>query len=319
MGLKRYVAKRVAHAAVVIYIVATVVFFAVRAIPGDPARVLLGGDANADAIAALREDMGLNQPLYVQYFRWLWDIIRGDFGQSVFNDQPVLDMLIGVAEPTASIAALGMVIAILIALPAGIVSSVKRYQWEDYVATAVSFVGISMPGFWIGIVLLLVFSARLGLVPAFGYVSISEGIVPWFKHVILPAVAVGLPYGGILMRMTRSSMMDVLNEDYMRTARAKGLSNRLVLFKHGLQNALIPIITIAGILLGVLLGGVVAVEVVFGIQGLGRLLIASIERRDFPVIQGAVIIISFIFVAMNLLVDILYTSINPRIKYGGGE
>ena len=319
MGLKRYVAKRVAHAAVVIYIVATVVFFAVRAIPGDPARVLLGGDANADAIAALREDMGLNQPLYVQYFRWLGDIARGDFGQSVFNDQPVLDMLLGVAEPTASIAALGMVIAILIALPAGIVSSVKRYQWEDYVATAVSFVGISMPGFWIGIVLLLVFSARLGLVPAFGYVSISEGIVPWFKHVILPAIAVGLPYGGILMRMTRSSMMDVLNEDYMRTARAKGLSNRLVLFKHGLQNALIPIITIAGILLGVLLGGVVAVEVVFGIQGLGRLLIASIERRDFPVIQGAVIIISFIFVAMNLLVDILYTSINPRIKYGGGE
>ena len=319
MGLKRYVAKRVAHAAVVIYIVATVVFFAVRAIPGDPARVLLGGDANADAIAALREDMGLNQPLYVQYFRWLWDIVRGDFGQSVFNDQPVLDMLLGVAEPTASIAALGMVIAILIALPAGIVSSVKRYQWEDYAATAVSFVGISMPGFWIGIVLLLVFSARLGLVPAFGYVSISEGIVPWFKHIILPAIAVGLPYGGILMRMTRSSMMDVLNEDYMRTARAKGLSNRLVLFKHGLQNALIPIITIAGILLGVLLGGVVAVEVVFGIQGLGRLLIASIERRDFPVIQGAVIIISFIFVAMNLLVDILYTSINPRIKYGGGE
>jgi peptide/nickel transport system permease protein len=304
---------------VVIYTVATVVFFAVRAIPGDPARVLLGGDANADAIAALREDMGLNQPLYVQYFRWLGDIVRGDFGQSVFNDQPVLDMLLGVAEPTASIAALGMLIAILIALPAGIVSSVKRYQWEDYVATAVSFVGISMPGFWIGIVLLLVFSARLGLVPAFGYVSISEGIVPWFKHIILPAVAVGLPYGGILMRMTRSSMMDVLNEDYMRTARAKGLSNRLVLFKHGLQNALIPIITIAGILLGVLLGGVVAVEVVFGIQGLGRLLIASIERRDFPVIQGAVIIISFIFVAMNLLVDILYTSINPRIKYGGGE
>jgi len=319
MGLKRYVAKRVAHAAVVIYIVATVVFFAVRAIPGDPARVLLGGDANAEAIAALREDMGLNQPLYVQYFRWLGDIVRGDFGQSVFNDQPVLDMLLGVAEPTASIAALGMLIAILIALPAGIVSSVKRYQWEDYAATAVSFVGISMPGFWIGIVLLLVFSARLGLVPAFGYVSISEGIVPWFKHIILPAVAVGLPYGGILMRMTRSSMMDVLNEDYMRTARAKGLSSRLVLFKHGLQNALIPIITIAGILLGVLLGGVVAVEVVFGIQGLGRLLIASIERRDFPVIQGAVIIISFIFVAMNLLVDILYTSINPRIKYGGGE
>ncbi|MFB6126596.1 MAG: ABC transporter permease [Halolamina sp.] len=319
MGMKRYVAKRVAHAAVVIYVVATIVFFAVRAIPGDPARVLLGGDANAEAIAALREEMGLNQPLYVQYFEWFGRIIQGNLGRSILNDQPVLEMLLGVAEPTLSIAGLGMLIAVLIALPAGIVSAVKQYQWEDYVATTVSFVGISMPGFWIGIVLLLVFSVRLQLVPAFGYVSLSEGVVPWLKHVTLPALAVGLPYGGILMRMTRSSMMEVLNEDYMRTARAKGLSGRLVLFKHGLQNALIPIVTIAGILLGVLLGGVVAVEIVFGIQGLGRLLIASIGRRDFPVIQGAVIVISFIFVFMNLFVDILYTSINPKIKYGGGE
>lgn len=319
MGMRRYIAKRVAHAAVVIYIVATIVFFAVRAIPGDPARVLLGGDASAEAIEALRQDMGLNQPLYVQYFRWMGRILQGDLGTSIFNDQGVLSMLIGVAEPTLSIGLLGMFIAVCIAIPAGIISAVRQYQIEDYVATAVSFVGISMPGFWIGIVLLLVFADRLGWVPAFGYVPLSEGVVPWLKHIILPALAVGLPYGGILMRMTRSSMMEILNEDYMRTARAKGLDGRIVLFKHGLQNALIPIVTIAGILLGVLLGGVVAVEIVFGIQGLGRLLIASIERRDFPVIQGSVIIISFVFVAMNLLVDVLYTSINPRIKYGGGE
>lgn len=317
--MRRYIAKRVAHAMVVIYIVATIVFFAVRAIPGDPARVLLGGDANAEAIAALREEMGLNEPLYVQYFRWLGRIFQGDLGTSVFGDQAVLQMLVGVAEPTLSIAGLGMLIALLISIPAGITSAVKQYQWEDYVATAVSFVGISMPGFWIGIVLLIVFSARLGWFPAFGYVSFRQGIIPWLQHIILPAFAVGLPYGGILMRMTRSSMMEVLNEDYMRTARAKGLNGRIVLFKHGLQNALIPIITIAGILLGVLLGGVVAVEIVFGIQGLGRLLIASIQRRDFPVIQGSVIVISFVFVFMNLLIDVLYTSINPRIKYGGSD
>ncbi|MXR40515.1 ABC transporter permease subunit [Halobaculum sp. WSA2] len=317
--MRRYVAKRVAHAAVVIYIVATIVFFAVRAIPGDPARVLLGGDASAEAIAALREDMGLTEPLYVQYFRWVSRIFQGDLGTSVFSDQSVLQMLMGVAEPTLSIAGLGMVIALLIAIPAGITSAVKRYQWEDYVATGVSFLGISMPGFWIGIVLLMVFADQLGVVPAFGYVSFRQGIIPWLEHIALPALAVGLPYGGILMRMTRSSMMEVLNEDYMRTARAKGLNGRLILFKHGLQNALIPIVTIAGILLGVLLGGVVAVEIVFGIQGLGRLLIASIERRDFPVIQGAVIVISFVFVFMNLFVDIMYTSINPRIKYGGGD
>lgn len=317
--MRRYVAKRVAHAMVVIYIVATIVFFAVRAIPGDPARVLLGGDANAEAIAALREEMGLTEPLYVQYFRWLGRIFQGDLGTSVFGNQGVLDMLVGVAEPTLSIAGLGMLIALLIAIPAGITSAVKQYQWEDYVATAVSFLGISMPGFWIGIVLLITFSARLGWLPAFGYVSFRQGIIPWLEHIILPAFAVGLPYGGILMRMTRSSMMEVLNEDYMRTARAKGLDGRIVLFKHGLQNALIPIVTIAGILLGVLLGGVVAVEIVFGIQGLGRLLIASIQRRDFPVIQGSVIVISFIFVFMNLLIDVLYTSINPRIKYGGSD
>ena len=319
MGMKRYIAKRVAHAAVVIYIVATIVFFAVRAIPGDPARVLLGGDADAEAIEALREEMGLNEPLYVQYFRWMGDILQGDFGQSILTGRPVIDQIAAVAEPTASIALLGMVIALLIALPAGIISAVHRYDIEDYAATTVSFLGISMPGFWIGIILLLVFADQLGVLPAFGYTSFDEGIIPWFQHIIMPALAVGIPYGGILMRMTRSSMLEVLNEDYMRTAEAKGLSGRLILFKHGLQNALIPIVTIAGILMGVLLGGVVAVEIVFGIQGLGRLLIRSIERRDFPVIQGSVIIISFIFVFMNLFVDILYTAINPKIKYAGGE
>ncbi|WP_458189463.1 ABC transporter permease [Haladaptatus sp. NG-WS-4] len=319
MDMKRYITKRVAHAVVVIYVVATIVFFAVRAIPGDPARVLLGGDANAEAIQALREEMGLNQPLYVQYFRWMGRTLRGDLGTSVFSNKPVLDQLVGVAEPTLSIALLGMLIAFLIALPAGIISAVHRYEIKDYAATTISFIGISMPGFWIGIVLLLVFADRLSLLPAFGYVSISEGFIPWFKHIILPAFAVGLPYGGILMRMTRSSMLEVLNEDYMRTAKAKGLSGRLILFKHGLQNALIPIVTIAGILLGVLLGGVVAVEIVFGIQGLGRLLIRSIERRDFPVIQGTVILISFIFVFMNLFVDIIYTVVNPKIKYDGGK
>ncbi|WP_254546925.1 ABC transporter permease [Halomarina pelagica] len=317
MGMKRYVGKRIAHAFAVIYVVATIVFFAVRAIPGDPARVLLGGDANAEAIRALRQEMGLNQPLYVQYLRWMGRILTGDLGTSIFSNQPVADRLLGVAEPTLSIALVGILIAFLIALPAGIVSAVHRYQFEDYVATVIAFLGISMPGFWIGIVLLLVFADYVNLLPAFGYVSISEGVVPWFQHVILPALAVGLPYGGILMRMTRSSMLEVLNEDYIRTARAKGLNGRLVLFKHGLQNALIPIVTIAGILLGVLLGGVVAVEIVFGIQGLGRLLIRSIERRDFPVIQGAVILISFVFVFMNLVVDILYTAINPKIRYGG--
>lgn len=317
MGMQRYLAKRVAHSLFVIYFVATVVFFAVRAIPGDPVALMLGGDASPDARRALRNELGLNEPIHVQYFSWLTNIVTGDLGDSIHTGRPVVASLVEVAEPTISVAGLGIFIALLIAIPAGIVSAVRRYEAEDMLATLVAFFGISMPGFWIGIILILLVATNLEGIPAFGYVSISEGIVPWLEHIILPSIAVGLPYGGIIMRMTRSSMLEVLNEDYMRTARAKGLSPRLVLFKHGLQNALIPVVTVAGILLAVVLGGVVAIEIVFGIRGLGRLLIGSINRRDFPVIQGSVIVISFVFVFMNVFVDLLYTLINPRIKYGG--
>lgn len=319
MGMRRYLAKRFVHSLFVVFFVATVVFAAVRSIPGDPARLMLGGDADPDALAALQAELGLNQPVYVQYFRWLGRILSGDFGESIRTGQSVLELLLQVAEPTLSIAALGMAIALVIAIPTGIISAVKRYEIEDYLSTLVAFFGISMPSFWIGIVLILVIGVNVEFFPTFGYTSIEEGVVPWLQSIALPAVAVGVPYGGILMRMMRSSMLEVLNQDYMRTARAKGLSSNLVLFKHGLQNALIPVVTLAGIFLAVVLGGVVAVEIVFGIRGLGRLLIGSINRRDFPVIQGTVIVISFAFVFMNLIVDVLYTVINPRIQYGGGE
>jgi peptide/nickel transport system permease protein len=317
MDIKEYIARRILYALFVVYFVATTVFFSVRAIPGDPVSLMLGSSAGPTARQALREELGLNQPIYVQYVEWLVSILRGDLGQSIFSRQPVLDQLIGVAEPTLSIGLVGIVIATTIAIPTGIISAVRQYHFEDHVATFIAFLGISMPSFWMGIVLILVFSATLNVLPAFSYVSFTEGIVPWFRHVLLPAIAVGVPYGGILMRMTRSSMQEVLNEDYMRTARAKGLDERLVLLKHGLQNALIPVVTIAGILFGLLLGGVVAVEIVFGYQGLGRLLINSIQRRDFPIVQGSVIVISFLFVFMNLLIDLVYPVLDPRIRYGG--
>jgi peptide/nickel transport system permease protein len=319
MGMRRYLLKRLVHSMFVIFFVATVVFAAVRSIPGDPARLMLGGDADPAALEALQRELGLNQPLYVQYFRWLGRILRGDLGESIRTGQSVLELLLQVAEPTLSIAGVGMAIALTIAIPTGIISAVKRYEIEDYISTLVAFFGISMPAFWIGIVLILVVGVNVEAIPTFGYTPLEEGVVPWFQSIILPSLAVGVPYGGILMRMMRSSMLEVLNQDYMRTARAKGLSTNLVLFKHGLQNALIPVVTLAGIFLAVVLGGVVAVEIVFGIRGLGRLLIGSINRRDFPVIQGTVIVISFAFVFMNLIVDVLYTMINPRIQYGGGD
>jgi peptide/nickel transport system permease protein len=319
MGMRRYLAKRLVHSLFVVFFVATVVFAAVRSIPGDPARLMLGGDADPEALAALQAELGLNEPVYVQYFRWLGRILSGDLGDSIRTGQSVLELLLDVAEPTLSIAGLGMAIALVIAIPTGIISAVKRYEIEDYLSTLVAFFGISMPSFWIGIVLILVIGVNVEFLPTFGYTSIEEGVVPWLQSILLPSIAVGVPYGGILMRMMRSSMLEVLNQDYMRTARAKGLNPNLVLFKHGLQNALIPVVTLAGIFLAVVLGGVVAVEIVFGIRGLGRLLIGSINRRDFPVIQGTVIVISFAFVFMNLIVDVLYTMINPRIQYGGGE
>lgn len=317
MGVQRYVAKRTLQALLVIYVVATTVFVAIRSIPGDPARLILGGNADADAIAAVRAELGLNQPIYVQYGRWMGNLARGDFGSSIYTGEPVLGRIAGAAEPTLSIGIVGISIAILIAIPAGIISATRRNQWEDYVATGVAFLGISMPSFWIGIVLLLTVGSVVPAIPSYGYASISDGVVPWLSHIILPAAAVGLPYAGIITRMTRSSMLEVLNEDYMQTARAKGLPPRLVLLKHGLQNALLPVVTVAGILFALLLGGIVAVEMVFGIQGFGRLLIRSIERQDFPIVQGSVIIISIIFVFMNLFVDLLYMSINPKIRYGG--
>jgi peptide/nickel transport system permease protein len=319
VGLRTYLLKRLVHAVFVMFFVVTVVFAAVRSIPGDPARLMLGGDVDTETLNALRAELGLDAPLYVQYLRWLGRLLSGDLGESIRTGEPVLASLAQVAGPTLSIAGLGMVIALVIAVPTGIISAVKRYEIEDYLSTTVGFFGISMPAFWIGIVLILLVGVNVPAIPTFGYTPIDEGVVAWLSSILLPAFAVGFPYGGILMRMMRSSMLEVLNEDYIRTAQAKGLPTNLVLFKHGLQNALIPVVTLAGIFLAVVLGGVVAVEIVFGIRGLGRLLIGSINRRDFPMIQGTVLVIAFVFVLANIVVDLLYTMINPRIKYGGGD
>lgn len=316
MGIKRYIAKRVLQAIIVVYVVATAVFVAVRSVPGDPARLVLGGTAEPDALAAVRAELGLNQPLHIQYFRWMSDLVTADFGTSIYTGEAVLSRILGAAEPTLAIGLIGITIALFISIPAGIISATRRSQWEDHVATGIAFLGISMPSFWIGIVLLLTVGTAIPSIPSYGYAPIDEGLLSWLSHIILPGLAVGLPYAGILTRMTRSSMLEVLNQDYMQTARAKGLSPRLVLLKHGLQNALLPVVTIAGILFALLLAGIVAVEIVFGIQGFGRLLIRSIERQDFPLVQGSVIIISIIFVFMNLFIDLVYMSINPKIRYG---
>ena len=315
--MRRYIAKRVIHAIFIMWMVATTVFFGLRLIPGGPVRSILGQEATPQAIAALRAQLGLNQPLYVQYFDWLTDMATLQLGQSLSTSQPVATLVSQAAPRTFSIALFAIIVGLGIAIPAGIVSATRKGEPADYVATITAFLGVSMPAFFVGILLSLVFGVWFNLLPVVGYTPLSEGVVSWLKSILLPGIAVGLPYTAVVMRMMRSSLLEVLNKPYMRTARAKGVSNRVTLYKHALQNALIPVVTVAGIQLALILVGSVTVEIVFGIQGLGRLLVDSMLDRNYPVTQVVILLIAAVMVFTNLVVDLAYTVIDPRIGYGG--
>lgn len=315
--MKKYVAKRVLHALFVMWLVATVVFFGLRAIPGGPIRAMLGPEATPSAVESLRTQLGLDQPLYVQYVEWFFELLSGDLGTSITTGQEITTLVAAAFPRTFSIAIVGVIVGLGLAIPAGIVSATRKHEPADYVATIGAFLGLSMPAFFIGILLALVFGVRLGLLPIFGYTPIGEGFVPWLRSIILPGVAVGLPYAAIVMRMMRSSLLETMNEPYMTTARAKGIDSRVRLYKHAMQNALIPVVTVAGIQVALILVGSVTVEIVFGIQGIGRMLVDSIIDRNYPVTQAVILLVAAIMVFANLAVDILYTFIDPRIRYGG--
>lgn len=315
----RYLLKRVLHGLFVMWLVATVVFLGLRAIPGGPIRTMLGPEATPEAVAALEQELGLNQPLYVQYVDWFIGFLGGDFGTSITTGEAVSTLLVSAAPRTFSIGLIGVIVGLGIAIPAGIISATRKEQPADYVATVSAFLGLSMPAFFIGILLALVFGVWFDLLPIYGYTPLSEGVLPWLQSILLPGIAVGLPYAAIVMRMMRSSLLEVLNEPYMQTARAKGVASRIRLFKHALQNAMIPVVTVAGIQIALILVGSVTVEIVFGIHGLGRLLVDSILDQDYPVTQGVILVIAGVMVTMNIVVDFAYTAIDPRIRYGGGE
>jgi peptide/nickel transport system permease protein len=315
----RYIAKRVAHALFVMWLVATTVFFGLRAIPGGPVRTMLGQEATPEAVASLRRQLGLDEPVPVQYVEWMADLLVLDLGSSITSSAAVTTLIGQAAPRTISIAAFGVALGLAVAIPAGVVAATRRNELPDYVATVVAFLGISMPAFFVGILLAIIFGVWLGWFPVIGYTPLSEGVEPWLKSIVLPGIAVGLPYAAGVTRMMRSSLLEVLDQQYMRTALAKGVNSRVRLYKHALQNALIPVVTVAGIQLALVLGGTVTVEIVFGIKGLGRLLVNSILDRDYPVTQATILLISGIFVFMNLIVDIAYTAIDPRIRYGGDE
>lgn len=317
--MRRYIAKRIFHGLFVMWLVATVLFFGLRALPGGPIRTMLGQDATPEAVRRLRDEMGLNDPLHVQYIDWMTDLLVLDFGQDIVSREAVSTLLASAIPKTFSIGFIAIIIGLSLGLSTGIISAVKRDHAIDYLSTVAAFLGLSVPAFFIGIVLAVVFAVELNLLPTFGYEPLSEGFVPWLEHLILPAVAVGLPYAAVIMRMTRSSLLEVEGETYMQTAHAKGLDSRIQLYKHALPNALLPVVTIAGIQVAIVLVGSVTVELVFGVRGLGRLLVNSILARNYPITQGTILVVAAVMVTINLVVDVVYTFIDPRIRYGGAD
>ena len=278
----------------------------IRVIPGDPALVVAGIDASQADIDAIRVKLGTDKPLGAQYVRWLWDVLRFDFGNSMISDQPVTRLILERFPLTLSLALLGIVISIIFAIPLGVISAVKRWSFWDYLGMLFSQIGMAIPSFWLGILLLLLFSVKIKLFPLFGSGSL--------KHLILPAVSLGIARAAVLLRLTRASMTEELSKEYVVTARSKGLTERMVNYKHALKNALLPVITIAGIQLGYMLGGAIIIEQVFSLPGLGRLFLFGVYQRDFPLVQGGVVFVAFIFSFINFAVDMLYSLLNPRIR-----
>lgn len=307
--------RRVLQALLSLLGVSVIVFALLHLVPGDPVRTALGTRFDPDTYEALRARAGLDRPLLVQYVSWLGGVLTGDLGVSFRTGQTVSSAIAARLPATATLAGASLVIALVIAIPAGIISAVRQGRPVDYVATAASQVGVSIPDFWYGIMLILIFASGFGMLPPSGYESLLEDPLEWLRHLILPAVTAGVVTGAILTRFTRSSVLEAMTADHVRLARAKGLPERTILRTHVLRNAWIPIVTVTGLQLATLLGGVVVVEVVFAWPGLGRLALDAVEARDYPLMQGAVLVIASGFLVVNLLVDLLYARLDPRISY----
>lgn len=303
----KYICKRLLSLIPVLFGVTFLVFSILQFTPGDPARLTLGDTAPQSALQEFREQEGLDDPFFIQYFRYIWKFIsRGDAGKSYITRLPVTDSILQAFSPTFQLASLAIIISLSLGILCGIISAIKQYSFIDTIITVLAMLGLSIPIFWFGLLLILFFSVRLGWLP-------SSGFDTW-QAMILPALALGLQSVARFTRMTRSSMLEVIRSDYVRTARSKGQSEFLIIFRHALGNALIPVITLAGIQFGILLEGAVLTESIFSIPGIGRLLVESIKMRDYPMIQGCILYIAICFSLVNLLVDILYACLDPRIR-----
>jgi peptide/nickel transport system permease protein len=310
-----YLSRRFAGMVVVMLMVAAIVFVIARVVPGDPAAVMLGSNATPADVAALRTQLGLDRPLPMQFVLYIRDILSFNLGNSIFLNRPVVDAMLDRAELTSWLTGMSIAIAVVIGVPVGVLAAVRRGTVLDQVVTAVSMLAASLPSFWVGLTLIEYLAVRLGWFPVAGYGNPGAGLGERLHHLVLPAIALGLPNSALIIRFTRTSMLDVLHEDYVRTARAKGLGPGAVIIKHAFRNALIPVLTVIGLTIATLIGGAIVTETVFGLPGVGNLIVSAVLRRDYPVIQGALLIISGLYVLINMAVDLLYAVVDPRVRY----
>jgi peptide/nickel transport system permease protein len=309
-----YILRRLLSMIPVMFVVAITVFLMLHLAPGDPA-AMMAGNATSDTIDAIRRKLGLDEPLWKQFVIWVWHLMQGDLGQSLFWTQSVTSLIAQRAEPTISLALTTITFAVVIAVTMGVAAAANAGSYIDRLVMGFAVLGFSLPVFVVGYMLIFVFAIELKWLPVQGYTPIAEGIVPWARNLVLPSIALGMAYVALIARITRASMLDVLAEDYIRTARAKGVAPSKELLKHALKNAAVPIATVIGIGVALLIGGVVITETVFNIPGIGRLVVDAIQRRDYPIIQGVIILFSAIYVLVNLAVDLSYTLFDPRIRY----
>ncbi len=310
-----YVLKRTLATIPVMAFVALFVFSLLYIAPGDPAAVIAGDQASPEDVEKIRKNLGLDRPFITRFTEWTWQVMRGDLGRSIFTGLPVSELIVQRIEPTVSLMVVTLILSVLVAIPIGVIAAWMSGTWIDRSFMGFAVLGFSVPVFVVGYLLAYVFALQLDWLPVQGYTSISKGFWPWLENLILPSIALGFVYIALIARITRATMLEVLSQDYVRTARAKGLNEGGVLFLHALKNASVPIITVIGIGVALLIGGAVVTESVFAIPGLGRLTIDAIVRRDYPLIQGIVLMFSFVYVLVNLAVDLIYTLVDPRIRY----
>jgi peptide/nickel transport system permease protein len=310
-----YIIRRILATIPVMAVVAIFVFALLYLSPGDPAAIIAGDTATVDDIARIRAHLGLDQPVYIQFGSWVWRLLQGDLGISIFTNLPVAKLIGQRLEPTVALTLATLIVSVVAAIPMGVLAAWNAGTWIDRLVMVFAVIGFSVPVFVLAYILIYVFAIWLDVLPVQGYVSISLGFWPFLSHIILPSIALGMIFAALIARITRASMLDVLAQDYIRTAQAKGLSSEQVLIGHALKNAAVPIVTIIGIGVALLISGVVVTETVFAIPGLGRLTVDAILRRDYPIIQGVILIFSAAYVLVNLLVDLSYTLLDPRIRY----